>query len=239
MTPHNSAKLGEIAKAVLMPGDPLRAKWIAENFLTNAKLVNEVRGMYCYTGYYKDMKISIMAHGMGIPSIGIYSYELYKFYDVDLIIRIGSTGAYTNDVKVNDVVLVNETYSESTYAKVLGVKTKNKMIKPTKRINNAIIATAKEKKIDLVVGRCHATDVFYRSTSLEELIEKTKSICVEMESFGLFANAKLLNKQAATILTCSDSLVTGESLDPILRQTSFKKMVLLALDSVYHIYGGK
>lgn len=239
MTPHNSAKLGEIAKAVLMPGDPLRAKWIAENFLTDAKLVNEVRGMYCYTGYYKDMLVSIMAHGMGIPSIGIYSYELYKFYDVDLIIRIGSTGAYTNDVKVNDVVLVDETYSESTYADVIGVKTKNNIIKPTQSINDVIIATAKEENIDLVVGRCHAADVFYRNTPLKELVDKTQSICVEMESFGLFANAQLLNKQAATILTCSDSLVTGESLDPILRQTSFKKMVLLALDSVYHIYGGK
>lgn len=238
MTPHNSAKLGEIAKAVLMPGDPLRAKWIAENFLTDAKLVNEVRGMYCYTGQYKGMPISVMAHGMGIPSIGIYSYELYKFYDVDLIIRIGSAGAYTNDVKVNDVVLVDEAYSESTYATILDVKTKDNLIKPTKNINDIIIATAKEENIDLVVGRCHSADVFYRNTPLDELVNKTQSICVEMESFGLFANAQLLNKQAATILTCSDSLVTGESLDPILRQTSFKKMVSLALDSVYHIYGG-
>lgn len=238
MTPHISAKLNDIAKVVLMPGDPLRAKWIAENFLTDYKLVNEVRGMYCYTGYYKNILVSIMAHGMGIPSIGIYSYELYKFYDVDLIIRIGSTGAYTNDIHVNDVVLVDESYSESTYADILGIKTKNNVIKPTQNINNIIKIIAKEKNIDLIIGRCHSTDVFYRNTSLNELVNKTQSICVEMESFGLFANAQLLNKKAATILTCSDSLVTGESLDPILRQTSFKKMVLLALDSVNHIYGG-
>lgn len=237
MTPHNNAKLGEIAKAVLMPGDPLRAKWIAENFLTDAKLVNDVRGMYCYTGYYKNMPISIMAHGMGIPSIGIYSYELYKFYNVDLIIRIGSTGAYTNDVKVNDIVLVEDAYSESTYADVIGVEAKNNVLKPNKEINDIIIETAKEENIDLIVGRCHSADVFYRNIPLSELVDKTKSICVEMESYGLFANANLLNKKAATLLTCSDSLVTGESLDPILRQTSFKKMVLLALDSVHHIYG--
>ena len=239
MTPHNSAKYGEIAKIVLMPGDPLRAKWIAENFLTNPVLVNQVRGMYCYTGQYKDMTISIMAHGMGIPSIGIYSYELFKFYDVDTIIRIGSTGSYSNELLVNDVVLVSEAYSESTYADLLNIETNSHVLQPTKEVNETILNVAKQEGINLKFGRCHSSDVFYRNIPLQELVNQTKAICVEMEAFALFANAKLLNKQAATILTCSDSLVTGESLDANSRQTTFKKMVLLALNSAYELRGKK
>lgn len=232
MTPHNNAKKEDIAKVVLMPGDPLRAKWIAENFLEDAKCVQDVRGMFAFTGTYKNKKVTIMAHGMGIPSIGIYSYELFKFYDVDTIIRIGSAGAYSPNVKVNDVILVDEAYSESTYANLLDLDVKNHIIEaPTVDLNKTIENTAKELNIDLVIGRCHSSDVFYRNISLEKLVETTKSICVEMEAFALFANAKILNKNAATILTCSDSLVTGESLEPEFRQTSFKKMVLLALES--------
>ncbi|MDE5651665.1 MAG: purine-nucleoside phosphorylase [Ureaplasma sp.] len=232
MTPHNNAKKEDIAKIVLMPGDPLRAKWIAENFLENAKCVQDVRGMFAYTGTYKNKRITIMAHGMGIPSIGIYSYELFKFYDVDTIIRIGSTGSYSPNVKVNDVILVDEAYSESTYASLLDLDVKNQVIAaPSPDLNKTIEATAKELNINLIVGRCHSSDVFYRQISLDKLVETTNSICVEMEAFALFANAKILNKNAATILTCSDSLVTGESLDPELRQTSFKKMVLIALES--------
>ncbi|MDE5617380.1 MAG: purine-nucleoside phosphorylase [Ureaplasma sp.] len=232
MTPHNNARKEDIAKVVLMPGDPLRAKWIAENFLENAKCVQDVRGMFAFTGTYKNKRITIMAHGMGIPSIGIYSYELFKFYDVDTIIRIGSTGSYSQEVKVNDVVLVDEAFSESTYANLLNLEVKNQVIDaPSKDLNKIIEETAKELNINLIVGRCHSSDVFYRQISLDELVKTTKSICVEMEAFALFANAKILNKNAATILTCSDSLVTGESLDPELRQKSFKKMVLIALES--------
>lgn len=239
MTPHNNAKLGEIAKIVLMPGDPLRAKWIAENFLTDAKLVNDVRGMFCFTGKYKDMTISVMAHGMGIPSIGIYSYELFKFYDVDTIIRIGSAGAYSPEVKVNDIILVDQAYSESTYADVLKVKTDNGCLTPSSDVNNVIISEAKNDNIDLKVGRCHSADVFYRNAKVTDLVATTKAICVEMEAFALFANANILNKKAATLLTCSDSLVTGESLDAVSRQTTFKKMVLLALNSAYKLYCGR
>ena len=230
MTAHNRAKFGEIAKVVLMPGDPLRAKWIAETFLEDVTLVNDVRGMFCFTGTYKGKTISVMAHGMGIPSIGIYSYELFKFYDVDTIIRIGSTGSYVPEVNVNDVILVDESYSESTYASVMGV-TNDPVLHASKDINDVIAATAKELNHSLKVGRCHSSDVFYSNKQLNELVESTKSICVEMESFGLFANAIYLNKKAATLLTCSDSLVTGESLDPEARQTTFKNMVVLALES--------
>lgn len=231
MTAHNRAKFGEIAKVVLMPGDPLRAKWIAETFLQDVTLVNDVREMFCFTGTYKGKKISVMAHGMGIPSIGIYSYELFKFYDVDTIIRIGSTGSYVPEVLVNDVILVDESYSESTYASVMGVPAKDSVLAASKEINDLILDTAKELGQDLKVGRCHSADVFYSNKKLEDLVETTKSICVEMESFGLFANAEYLNKKAATLLTCSDSLVTGESLDPEARQTTFTNMVLLALES--------
>ena len=230
MTAHNRAKFGEIAKVVLMPGDPLRAKWIAETFLQDVTLVNDVRGMFCFTGTYKGKTVSVMAHGMGIPSIGIYSYELFKFYDVDTIIRIGSTGSYVPELNVNDVILVDESYSESTYASVMGVTNKS-VLMASKDINDVILETAKELQHDLKVGRCHSSDVFYSNKKLEQLVEETKSVCVEMESFGLFANAIQLNKRAATLLTCSDSLVTGESLDPEARQTTFKNMVILALES--------
>lgn len=134
MTAHNQAKKGEIAKVVLMGGDPLRVKWIAENFLENVTLVNNVRCAYCYTGTYKGVKVSIMAHGMGIPSIAIYSYELYKFYDVETIIRIGSTGSYSNEINVNDLVLVDSAYSDSTYADLLGVS-KDNVLYPSIDIN--------------------------------------------------------------------------------------------------------
>lgn len=231
MTPHNRAKYGEIAKVVLMPGDPLRAKWIAENFLEDVTLVNDVREMFCFTGTYKGKTISVMAHGMGIPSIGIYSYELFKFYDVDTIIRIGSTGSYVPEVKVNDVILVDEAYSDSTFAKNLGVEAKNNVLCASNEINEIIKSTANELNANIKIGRCNSSDIFYSDRKLEDIINESKAMCVEMESFGLFANAIHLNKKAATLLTCSDSLVTGESLDAVSRQTTFKKMVLLALES--------
>lgn len=230
MTVHNHAKKGEIAKVVLMPGDPLRAKWIAEEMLENARLVNNVRGMLCFTGLYKGHEISVMAHGMGIPSIGIYSYELFKFYDVDTIIRIGSAGSYVKDIKINDVVLVKEAFSESTYAKVLGV-TQEQVIESTVETRKVIEETAHELHIPLKEVRCHSSDVFYNTRSLEEQLKITQAQVVEMESFGLFANAVLLKKHAATLLTCSDSLVTGEELSADERQKTFKNMVLIALES--------
>lgn len=232
MTPHISAKKGEIANIVLMPGDPLRAKWIAENFLKDCKLVNEIRGMLCYTGTYKGKQISVMGHGMGIPSIGIYSYELYKFYDVDLIIRVGSTGSYKENINLGDLIVVNEAYSESTYAKMIGVSSEDVLKCPSPEINEIILNTSFEINKKVIVGRTHSSDVFYKETPFYEISQITGACCVEMESFGLFANAKLLNKKASTILTCSDSLVTGESMDPLKRQTTFKDMIELTLESV-------
>lgn len=231
MTPHIKAKKTDFAKVVLMPGDPLRVKWIAENFLEDAQQINDIRGMLAFTGKYKGKKVSIMGHGMGIPSIGIYSYELYKFFDVETIIRIGSAGAYKKEVQVGSVALVKEAISESTFADLLNVKTDNNVLYPSKEINEVIQNTAKELSIDLLNPRIHSSDIFYGVRSVDQIVEKTNADLVEMESFALFANAKLLNKKAACLLTCSDSLVTHEAMSAEDRQTKFVDMVKLALES--------
>lgn len=231
MTPHIKAKKTDFAKVVLMPGDPLRAKWIAENFLEDAQQINDIRGMLAFTGKYKGKKVSIMGHGMGIPSIGIYSYELYKFFDVETIIRIGSAGAYKREVQVGSVALVKEAISESTFADLLNVKTDNNVLYPSKEINEVIQNTAKELSINLLNPRIHSSDIFYGVRSVDQIVEKTNADLVEMESFALFANAKLLNKKAACLLTCSDSLVTHEAMSAEDRQTKFVDMVKLALES--------
>ena len=231
MTPHIKAKKTDFAKVVLMPGDPLRAKWIAENFLEDAQQINDIRGMLAFTGKYKGKKVSVMGHGMGIPSIGIYSYELYKFFNVETIIRIGSAGAYKREVQVGSVVLVKEAISESTFADLLNVKTDNNVLYPSKEINEVIQNTAKELSINLLNPRIHSSDIFYGVRSVDQIVEKTNADLVEMESFALFANAKLLNKKAACLLTCSDSLVTHEAMSAEDRQTKFVDMVKLALES--------
>ena len=231
MTPHIKAKKTDFAKVVLMPGDPLRAKWIAENFLEDAQQINDIRGMLAFTGKYKGKKVSIMGHGMGIPSIGIYSYELYKFFDVETIIRIGSAGAYKKEVQVGSVALVKEAISESTFADLLNVKTDNNVLYPSKEINEVIQNTAKELSINLLNPRIHSSDIFYGVRSVDQIVEKTNADLVEMESFALFANAKLLNKKAACLLTCSDSLVTHEAMSAEDRQTKFVDMVKLTLES--------
>lgn len=231
MTPHIKAKKTDFAKVVLMPGDPLRAKWIAENFLEDAQQINDIRGMLAFTGKYKGKKVSIMGHGMGIPSIGIYSYELFKFFNVETIIRIGSAGAYKREVQVGTVALVKEAISESTFADLLNVKTDNNVLYPSKEINEVIQNTAKELSINLLNPRIHSSDIFYGVRSVDQIVEKTNADLVEMESFALFANAKLLNKKAACLLTCSDSLVTHEAMSAEDRQTKFVDMVKLALES--------
>ena len=231
MTPHNEARKEDIAKIVLMPGDPLRAKFIAENFMDNYKVVNSVRGMLAYTGEYKGKRITVMGHGMGIPSVGIYSYELFKFYDVDAIIRIGSCGSYKKDVKVLDVLLVDNAYSESTYALVQSGFTGN-MTKSSDELNEKIKETAKEMNLDVRFSNIHSSDVFYSdTTNIEELTEKYGCSAVEMESFGLFHNANVLNKKAACILTVSDSLVEKAELTADERRTSMTNMIKLALES--------
>lgn len=232
MTPHNEAKKEDIAKTVLMPGDPLRAKFIAENFLDDYKLVNSVRNVLAYTGTYKGKKVTVMASGMGMPSIGIYSYELYKFYDVENIIRIGSAGAYTDKLNLYDIVLVDGAYSESTFAKTQNGE-ENNILHGNKELNEHIKATANKMGIKVHFNNVHSSDVFYKENdNYEELYEKYGCACVEMESFALFHNANVLNKKAACILTISDSLVTHEATTAEERQNSFKQMLELALESV-------
>jgi purine-nucleoside phosphorylase len=232
MSVHNEAKVGEIAKTVLMPGDPLRAKYIAENFLEDYKLVNQVRGIYAYTGKYKGKEVTVMASGMGMPSIGIYSYELYKFYDVDTIIRVGSAGAYTDKLNLYDIVLADGAYSESSFAKNQNGEERN-ILHGSEELNNHIKETAKRLGITVHFENIHSSDIFYKEKeNFRELNEKYGCVCVEMESFALFHNANVLGKKAACILTISDNLVTHEETTPEERQNSFRQMMELALESV-------
>ena len=231
MTPHNGAKKGEIAKTVLMPGDPMRAKFIAETYLENAKLVNQVRGMYAYTGTYQGKEITVMASGMGMPSIGIYAYELYQFYDVEHIIRVGSAGSYDENLHVYDILLVENSYSDSSFAKVQNHSTYD-VVSSSELLNQVIINTAKEKNQKITIGTAYSTDVFYRQENTTEKVKEHHCLACEMESFALFHTAKMLHKQATCILTISDHFVTGEETTAQERETGFQKMMELALDSV-------
>lgn len=232
MTPHIEAKEGEIAKTVIMPGDPLRAKHIAEKYLKDAKLVNTVRNMLAYTGTYDGKEVTVMSSGMGMPSIGIYSYELYKFYDVENIIRVGSAGAYTKDLNLYDIVLVNGCYSESSFAKTQNGCEDN-ILYSNETLNFYIKQAAEENNLPITIANVHSSDVFYKENdNYEELYKKYGCMCVEMESFALFHNANVLNKKATCILTISDNLVTKEKTTPQERQNSFDKMIELALKSL-------
>ena len=233
-TPHIHAKPGDFGKTVLMPGDPLRSKFIAENFLENAVLINNVRGIHGYTGTYRGVKVSVMASGMGMPSIGIYSYELYTQYGVENIIRIGSAGSYTDKAKLFDVVLATGAYSESNYAVTQSGDTDD-IQTPSAALNDALRASAKAAGIPLIEGNIHSSDVFYRQPSdekptyWEKLRDEKGCLAVEMESFALFHNARVLGKRAACLLTISDSFVSPEITTAEQRQTSFTAMMKVAL----------
>ena len=231
MTPHNEANKGDIAKTVLMPGDPLRAEAIANKYLENVKLVNKVRNMYAYTGTYKGKEITIMASGMGMPSIGIYSYELYKEYGVENIIRIGSAGSYVKELDLYDLLLVDSSYSDSTYAKVQSGDLEE-IEYSNNDLNDIIKSTAKELNITLKEGRVYSSDVFYKEdNNYKDLVDRYETVAVEMESFALFHNAKVLNKKATCLLTISDSLITKKETTSIERQNNFNEMAELALES--------
>jgi len=216
-----------------MPGDPLRAKLLAETFLENPELVTSVRNILGYTGTYKGVRLSVMASGMGMPSIGIYSHELYTYYGVENIIRIGSAGSYTDRLKVLDVVLAESAVSDSTYA-LLNSGNLAHVLYPTLRINETILKKAEELNINCKLGCVNSADVFYgteKSETWQELRDRTGADCVEMESFGLFENARALGKGAACLLTISDSFVTSQALPAEERQKSFMEMMRLALES--------
>ncbi|MBE6104572.1 MAG: purine-nucleoside phosphorylase [Erysipelotrichaceae bacterium] len=230
-TPHNSANKGDIAKIVLMPGDPLRAKFVAETFLEDPVEFNHVRGMLGYTGTYKGHKVSVMGSGMGMPSIGIYSYELFKFYDVDAIIRIGTTGAMVPAVHIYDIVLAKNAYSKSTYAQVQNGDMEE-IQWPDEALNEEIRKSAAKLGYPMVEGTISSSDVFYIDTpEFDPNYAKYGCVCAEMESFALFHNAKALGKKAACLLTVSDSIVTGEETTAEERQLAFTKMMEIALET--------
>ena len=236
MTPHNNAKKGEIAKTVIMPGDPLRAKYIASKYLDDYKLVNDVRGMFAYTGFYKGKKITVMAHGMGMPSMGIYAYELYKFYDVDEIIRIGSCGAYLEEMKLFDIILATSVYTESSFALTLNNDLCH-IAYSDEDLNIKIGKVAYKNDIKLYRGMTACLDCFdVYMTDVNKFFERmpkgVEPIAAEMEAFALFYIAKMLGKKAACLMSVVDSKYIKEVASAEEREKGLDKMIKLALDSV-------
>ena len=238
-TPHNEANKGDIAKTVIMPGDPLRAKYIVENFFDDYKLVNQVRGMYAYTGTYKGKELTVMAHGMGIPSMGIYSYELFKFYDVENIIRIGSCGGYKPELKLFDIVLSKNVFSESNYALTLNNENCH-IVSSNNELNSIISDTAKENNLNLTEGNTVCTDCFdIYMANVNEFLERVPDgfnpVSAEMEAFALFYNAKFFDKKASCLMSVVDSKFIKNVATAEERETGLNNMIKLALDSAIKI----
>lgn len=234
-TAHIESKLEDIATVVLMPGDPLRAKYIAEKFLDDAKLINKVRNMFGYTGTYKGKKVTVFASGMGVPSIGIYSYELYKFYNVEKIIRIGTCGSFDKDIKVLDVILSTGAYCKSHFDELLdGVNVD--FIQSSDSLNRRIINTAKVCGISLNVGKTITSDIFdpycEDKQRFRDSFPNMKFLGAEMEAFGLFYIAKKLDREAACLMTVVDSISDKRSLSSEEREKSLDDMITLALESI-------
>ncbi|MBR3134180.1 MAG: purine-nucleoside phosphorylase [Clostridia bacterium] len=234
MTPHNEAKIEDIAETVLMPGDPLRAKYIADNFLSNVKLINQVRNMLSYTGTYKGKRITIFSSGMGMPSMGIYCYELYKFYNVQNIIRIGSCGAYSPDLNLFDTILVDKSYTLGNFSIALEAKEYH-LIDSSKKLNEIIKETANNNNVKLIEGNTICSEVFDYYCDLEKFLsmfpKDLNLIAAEMEAFALFSTAKLLNREASCLLTVVDSHYKNQEISPSEREHSLNNMIQVALDS--------
>lgn len=230
-TPHNGAAQGEIAKTVLMPGDPLRAKFIAENYLEDVICFNTVRNMHGYTGTYKGKRISVMGHGMGMPSMGIYSYELYEQYGVEEIIRIGSAGALADDVDVMDIVIAMGTSTNSNYASQYKLPGVLAPIADYGLLSKAV-SIAKEKDCPVKVGNVLSSDTFYcDDETANDAWKKMHVLAIEMEAAALYYNAARLGKKALCILTISDHLYTHKELSAEERQTGFRQMMEIALET--------
>lgn len=230
MSTHIESKLEDISSVVLMPGDPKRCEYIARKFLANSKIVNNVRGMTAYTGFYKSKKITVFPSGMGCPSMGIYSYELFKEYNVDTIIRIGTMGSYT-DLKLKDIVLVDNSITNSNYGKYL-CNYPNININGDMELNNIILNTSKELGLNIYNGNIYSSDVFYeQNNDFKDKVAKYNVLGVEMESFALFTNAKLLNKKTATLLMVSDSFIYPDKLSSLEREQGLDNLITLALET--------
>ena len=228
-TPHNEAKLGDFAKTVLMPGDPLRAQFIAENFLEDAKLVNNVRGIHGYTGTYKGKPVSVMASGMGMPSMAIYSYELFNFYDVENIIRVGTAGVINPSLKVRDVVFGQGACTNSNYQKQYGLPGTFAPICSFDLLEKAV-SVAREMGIDPIVGNLYSSDIFYDDAQSLKDWQKMGVLATEMEAAALYMNAARAGKNALAICTISDNPFTGEVTTPEERQNTFTTMMKIALE---------
>ena len=229
-TPHNAAKAGDIAKKVIMPGDPLRAKYIAENFLEEVKCVNEIRGMYAYTGKYKGERVTVMGHGIGIPSIALYTYELYNFYDVDTIIRVGSMGAYLDDMVMKEVVIAQGACTDSNYMDQYNLPGTFAPIADYGLLSKAVEA-AKAMNIKVRVGNVLSSDVYYHAQA--DCNDRWKCmgvLGVEMEAAALYANAAYAGKKALGIFSISNHIYTGEELPTEERQSGFNDMIRIALE---------
>lgn len=227
-TPHNEAARGDFAKTVLMPGDPLRAKFIAETFLTDAKQVNHVRGVQGWTGVYEHTPVSVMASGMGMPSIGIYSHELFHEYEVENIIRVGSAGAISPKLKLRDVVMAQGACTDSNFAHQFGLGGTFAPIADFTLLETAV-AVARELGVEPPVGNLLSSDVFYNKAGDTLDWGAMGVLAIEMETAALYCNAAEAGKRALAICTISDSLVTGEALSADARQTSFIQMMEIAL----------
>lgn len=235
MSIHIEAEKNDIAENVLMPGDPLRAKYIAENFLTDVKEINKIRNMLGYTGYYKGKRVTVMGSGMGIPSIGIYSYELYTFYDVKNIIRIGTAGSLNKDIKIMDLVLAKNSYSPSSFAYVWGKDTSN-LLNSSNQLNNQIISTSKKLNINLNYGTILTADVFTVYANIDHILYKIPKhlniLANEMEAFGLFHVANLCNKNATCLISIVDSIYDKNMVSETDKEKNLNDMILLALESI-------
>ena len=235
MSIHIEAEKEEIASVVLMPGDPLRAKYIAENFLTDVKLINDVRNMLGYTGYYKNKRVTVMGSGMGIPSIGIYSYELFTDYDVKKIIRIGTGGSLNKNIKLMDIVLAKNSYSPSSFAYVWE-KNVNNVISSSEKLNNDILKTAEYLNLNINYGTIMTADVFTVYADIEHILKKIPShldiLGNEMEAFGLFHVANLCGKDATCLMTIVDSKYDDRIISQEDKEKNLNDMIILALESI-------
>ena len=230
MSTHIESNINDIAKTVLMPGDPKRCEYIAKKFLSNAKIINNVRGMTAYTGYYKSKQITVFPSGMGIPSMGIYSYELFKEYNVENIIRIGTMGSYTN-LQLKDIVLVENSITNSNYGRYL-CNYQNININSNAELNSKIELSAQELNLKINKGNIYSSDVFYeQNNNFQEKVAKYSVLGVEMESFALLLNAKLLNKKATTLLMVSDSFIYPDKLSSLEREQGLDNLIILALEA--------
>ncbi len=238
MTPHNEAKKEDISNIVIMTGDPMRSKYIAENYLENYKLVNSVRAMYAYTGFYKGKRITIMPHGMGIPSMGIYCYELFKFYDVDSIIRIGSCGAYDPNLNLFDIILSENCFSEGNYALSFNNEDCH-IVNSNAELNNVIMHTAQNLGTSIIKGNTVCSDVFDPYIDYKKLLARVPKdfnpISAEMESFALFYIAKFFNKKASCIMSVSDVIGSNKVATSEERTTGLNKMIELALEACLNL----